>query len=440
MFSGHAGRPPEAERRRRLRIRPARRTPLGKSSWSWVVVLSLCSACDALSRDYDVWVDTLSTGLVRVYNQDLLRSSREPDFVLVEDLRLGRASGLGRTPDGATSDGPEDFGRIVGLAVDGHGRIYVADQTRHEIRVFDPAGSLLRTVGRHGVGPGEFQELGGVVWHPSGVLLAMDVGTRKVTVFDSLGAVLSVAGHHDQADSLEAPWRIETDTLGFLHERDPDSPSWAGSVFKHRIVDDFTLATVDTIALPERGPRFDSIPTNWRPLWAVDPDGSVWHGNTNRFRFFKVTDRSDTTLAVELRRPTPRLEGRVKETAWVPHGDCRPVRSPGTRRSWIHSTSRVTDGSGPGIRTCTRRRGGGRCSTAKATTWARWLRPSCCPHRRRRFSDMGQSPASPRTTAESNTSFACECLKWTDRLPARLQPPSSPRCVSGRRCGPPSHP
>ncbi len=289
------------------------------SWWSPVAVLLLCSACDALSRDYDVWVDTLSTGLVRVYNQDLLRSSREPDFVLVEDLRLGRASGLGRTPDGATSDGPEDFGRIVGLAVDGHGRIYVADQTRHEIRVFDPAGSLLRTVGRHGVGPGEFQELGGVVWHPSGVLLAMDVGTRKVTVFDSLGAVLSVAGHHEQADSLKAPWRIETDMLGFLHERDPDSPSWAGSVFKHRIVDDFTLATVDTIALPERGPRFDSIPTNWRPLWAVDPDGSVWHGNTNRFRFFKVTDRSDTTLAVELRRPTPRLEGRERDSlgaAW----------------------------------------------------------------------------------------------------------------------------
>ena len=302
-----------------MRIRPARRIPPGKASWSWVVVLSLCSACDALSRDYDVWVDTLSTGLVRVYNQDLLRSSPAPDFVLVEDLRLGRPPGSGRTPDGTAPDGPENFGRIVGLAVDRHGRIYVADQTRHEIRVFDPAGSLLRTVGRHGAGPGKFQELGGVVWHPSGVLLAMDAGTRKVTVFDSLGAVLSVAGHHEQADSLEAPWRIETDTHGFLHERDPDSPSWAGRVLKHRILGDFTLATVDTIALPERGPRFDSIPTNWRPLWAVDPDGSVWHGNTNRFRFFRVTDRSDTTLAVELRRPTPRLEGRERDSlgaAW----------------------------------------------------------------------------------------------------------------------------
>lgn len=290
-----------------MRIRPACRTPLGTSLWSWVAVVSLCSACDAFSRDYDVWVDTLSTGLVRVYNQDLLRSSREPDFVLVEDLRLG--------------GGPakEDFGRIVGLAVDGSGRIYVADQARHAIRVFDPAGGLLRVIGGHGDGPGEFRELGGVAWHPSGVLLAMDTGTRQVTVFDSLGAVLSIAAHHEQANGLGAPWRTETDTLGFLHERDPDSPSWAGRVLKHRLLDDFTLATVDTIALPERGPRFDSIPTNWQPLWSVDPDGGVWHGNTNRFRFFKVTDRSDTTLAVELRRPTPRLGGRERDSlgaAW----------------------------------------------------------------------------------------------------------------------------
>ena len=289
------------------------------SPWSWVVVLLPCSACDAFSRDYDIWVDTLSTGLVRVYNQDLLRSSPAPDFVLVEELRLGRVPGLGRTPDETTPNGSEDFGHIVGLAVDGPGRIYVADGARHAIRVFDSAGSLLRTVGRHGDGPGEFQELGGVAWHSSGVLLAIDTGTRQVTVFDSLGAVLSVAAHHEQADSLGAPWRIGTDAHGFLHERDPDSPTWAGSVLKHRIIDDFTLATVDTIALPERGPGFDSIPTNWQPLWAVDPDGSVWHGNTNRFRFFKVTDRSDTTLAVELRRPTPRLEGRERDSlgaAW----------------------------------------------------------------------------------------------------------------------------
>lgn len=283
-------------------------TPRCVAASPWVVALVLSSACDAFSRDYDIWVDTLATGLVRVYNRDLLRSSPEPDFALVEELRLGRA------PGGAAAEDPEVFGNVVGLAVDEIGRIYVADRAQQEVRAFDPQGSFLRRFGRQGDGPGEFQDLAGVAWHPSGVLLAMDIGARRVTAFDSLGAVLSTTGHHVETDNPGSVWRAEIDTLGFLYEPDWESPSWAGRVLKHRLLADFTLVAVDTIALPERGPHFDSIPTNWRPLWSVDPDGSIWHGNTNRFRFFKVTGRSDTTLAVELRRPTPRLEGRERDS------------------------------------------------------------------------------------------------------------------------------
>ena len=280
---------------------------------AWVLALVFSSACDAFSREYDIWVDTLSTGLVRVYNRDLLRSSPEPDFVLVEELRLGQASGP------AGSEGPAAFGNVVGLALDDAGRIYVAEETVQEIRVFDPQGDFLRRFGRRGDAPGEFQGLRGVVWHPSGILLAMDIRARRITAFDSLGTVLATTGHHEGTGSLGSVWRADVDTLGFLYEQDRDSPSWARRVFKHRLMGDFTLAAVDTIALAQRGPHFDSIPTNWRPLWSVDPDGSMWHGNTNRFRFLKVTAGRDTVLAVELRRPTPRLAGRERDSlgaAW----------------------------------------------------------------------------------------------------------------------------
>ena len=319
-----------------MRIRPSDRAPAGLAvpswmaglvvpSWmaalvvsSWVVTLVSSAACDAFERDYDIWVDTLSTGMVRVYNRDLMRTRPEPDFVLVEEMRMGQA------PGGTTAQGPGAFGDIVGLAVDGLGRTYVADRAGQEIRVFDPDGSFLRRFGRGGDGPGEFQELGGVAWHRSGALLAMDAGARSITAFDSLGTVLSTSAHNPNSQNVPAVWRAETDTLGFLYERDQDSPSWAGRVVKHRVLADFTLTPVDTIALPQRGPHFDSIPTNWRPLWSVDPDGSIWHGNTNRFLFFKVADRRDSTLAVELRRPTPRLEGRERDSmaaAWgLPSG------------------------------------------------------------------------------------------------------------------------
>ena len=284
-------------------------------SWAsvWVAAFVFSSACDAFEREYDIWVDTLSTGLVRVYNRDLLRSSPEPDYVLVEELRLGQASG--RT----APDDPEVLGDVVGLAVDEVGRIYVADGASQEVRVFDRQGDFLRRFGRRGVGPGEFRSLAGVAWHPSGVLLAMDFGTRRVTAFDSVGTVLSSTGHHEGTDNPGSAWRTDVDTLGFLYEPDRDSPSWARRVLKHRLLADFTLAAVDTIALARRGPHFDSIPTNWRPLWSAGSDGSMWHGNTNRFHFLKVTDRNNTTLAVELRRPTPRLQGRERDSlgaAW----------------------------------------------------------------------------------------------------------------------------
>ena len=261
-----------------------------------IVALASSAACDAFERDYDAWVDTLASGRVRVYNRDLLRSSPEPDFVLVEELRLGEAPG--RTG----GEGPDVFGNVVGLAVDEVGRIYVADGADQGIRVFDPRGHLLRRFGSPGEAPGQFQDLRGVVWHPSGALLAMDIGARRVTAFDSLGTVLSTAGHHEDVGNFGSSWRADT-----------------GRVLKHQILGDFTLAPVDTIALAARGPHFDTIPTNWKPLWSVGPDGSMWHGNTNRFVLVKVTDRKDTTLVVELRRPTPRLEGRARDSlgaAW----------------------------------------------------------------------------------------------------------------------------
>ena len=279
----------------------------------WILGLALSAACDAFERDYDAWVDTLASGRVRVYNRDLLRSSPEPDFVLVEEMRLGQAPGRTATA------GPGTFSNVVGLAVDEAGRTYVADETDQGIRVFGPQGDFLRRFGRQGEAPGEFQDLRGVAWHPSGVLLAMDIGARRVTAFDSLGTVLATASHHEEAGNPGPFWQADTDTLGFVHERDPDSPTWAGRVLKHQLLDDLTLDTVDTIALASRGPHFDTIPTNWKPLWSAGPDGSMWHGNTNRFFFLKVTARKDTTLAVELRRPTPRLGGRERDSlgaAW----------------------------------------------------------------------------------------------------------------------------
>lgn len=68
------------------------------------------------------------------------------------------------------------FGNVAATAVDGAGRIYVADALSHDVRVFSPAGRLERTIGRRGRGPGEFENpvamgfLGRELWVSDGAL------------------------------------------------------------------------------------------------------------------------------------------------------------------------------------------------------------------------------------------------------------------------------
>jgi hypothetical protein len=55
-----------------------------------------------------------------------------------------------------------EFGDIVDVALDGDGRIWVADGIRNQIQVFTRDGERVRTIGRKGGGPGEFMMLAGM--------------------------------------------------------------------------------------------------------------------------------------------------------------------------------------------------------------------------------------------------------------------------------------
>ena len=75
----------------------------------------------------------------------------------------------------ADGEGPAAFSRIVDVALDPMGRVWVADGLENEIRVFQPDGRYVRTIGQKGAGPKEFGLLGGMDWAPDGTLWVMDV-------------------------------------------------------------------------------------------------------------------------------------------------------------------------------------------------------------------------------------------------------------------------
>ncbi len=92
-------------------------------------------------------------------------------------------------------DGPAEvlFGRIASVAVDGAGRLIVADGQMGEIRIFDASGAHLQTIGGPGEGPGEFRALAGAWPTADGAVVAVDARLDRITRFGPDGELLGTA-------------------------------------------------------------------------------------------------------------------------------------------------------------------------------------------------------------------------------------------------------
>jgi len=85
------------------------------------------------------------------------------------------------------------FTDVGGLAVDSLGNVYVFDQGDTAVKVFDSAGTLLRSWGTAGAADGQFSASSGYMVHAIAVdelknVYVADWGNRRIQVFDSAGA------------------------------------------------------------------------------------------------------------------------------------------------------------------------------------------------------------------------------------------------------------
>ena len=83
----------------------------------------------------------------------------------------------------ASSDPAANFTQVTGLDVGSDGSIYVADWYQQKVTVLDPAGRVVRTIGRRGSGPGEFRSVRGVQVLPGDSLLVYDPNLARISVF-----------------------------------------------------------------------------------------------------------------------------------------------------------------------------------------------------------------------------------------------------------------
>ena len=75
--------------------------------------------------------------------------------------------------------------------VDREGFIYICDLQDLQIKVFNPEGSMVRTIGQKGGGPGEFQNIDEIALLPDGRLLVLDWEGNRISLFDKEGEFIN---------------------------------------------------------------------------------------------------------------------------------------------------------------------------------------------------------------------------------------------------------
>jgi hypothetical protein len=210
---------------------------------------------------------------------------------VIEDLRIGSLNG----------PGPESFGRVGGLAVDSLDRIWVLDDQANELRLFDPMGVYVRTVGREGRGPGEFARPVRVDVSPAGDIWVMDPSNGRLSVFDSAGVYREA--HQAASGFVTYPWHGGFDLSGYYYTH----------LFRAGLGRfDASFNAIDTLAFPtdpvEREafqivvdgvPRvMAGVPFQGGLAYRWARSGSMWALLTDEYRLVQFAADGDTVRSI----------------------------------------------------------------------------------------------------------------------------------------------
>lgn len=99
----------------------------------------------------------------------------------------------------------------MGLAIAANGTVFVSDMARFHIQVYNPDGTYLRTLGRHGDGPGEFVRNKGLAMDRERRLFAVDAEVQIVQLFDDQDRLLMYFGDPDSGE--DGRMRLPADIL-----------------------------------------------------------------------------------------------------------------------------------------------------------------------------------------------------------------------------------
>lgn len=131
---------------------------------------------------YFIFFSFISSSFAMAQNKKLSEIYKSGNVRLIKEIRINDEN----LPKGLVFENPR------GLAADATGNIYVTDYSADHIKVFDPKGKIIRTIGKKGQGPGD---LGG----PETITIAKDrivvreVWNQRLSIFSPNGDFMKSA-------------------------------------------------------------------------------------------------------------------------------------------------------------------------------------------------------------------------------------------------------
>jgi hypothetical protein len=247
-----------------------------------LLAIPFLQACESGAAWEGTVID--SAGISIVMNTDRPLWTDETAWTLEEDLRIGTVAG----------DVNYQFGNILfGVDADASGNIYVLDMQAQDIRVYDPEGTYVRTIGGPGSGPGEIGQQGIFLFvDQNGEVVLPDLGNVRVQRYSPEGEVLG-SFRIEIAGGAPARWDLgpngeimaqlrglNVEGIATLEEGDPI------------VIYDSTGAVSDTLAMLPKGEMTAGISEESfsmmifapEPVWDLSPTGYLYGARNSEYR------------------------------------------------------------------------------------------------------------------------------------------------------------
>jgi hypothetical protein len=266
----------------------------------WLRMLpSACAAATigACGAGSDVWEGTISdsAGVAVVTNPEAGLWQAGDGWVVREELAIGEVEG---DPDYL-------FGSIAGVCVSSRGDVLVVDRQAATVRVFDPDGVLVGTLGGPGSGPGELSNtLSGCYVGPGDTVAVPDLQLNRVTRYALDGGVVESVPF-DIGDGIPIRWSMLPDgrlvaqvRFGLLDPSQLGVPDALVAAAPDGALEDriLELPASDVIGLRSGRPRYTLLAP--QPIWTLGDDGSVWVTDGRDYRIVRYEPTGAPTRIV----------------------------------------------------------------------------------------------------------------------------------------------